>query len=463
MITRLRRRELASQDGFALMEVIIAAAILILVVLGVLAGLDSVTSTAGANKARTIAATLAEKDQERLRGMKTLDIDKMNLEPYDVVVGKVSYHVESEAAWVYDASGDEVSCGVSKGQASYMRITSTVSSAITGKAVKPVELSSIVAPQVGATAAGSLSVMVKGAAGQPIKDVTVTAPPAPASETTNELGCAVFGQLTAGTYKVTLTKTGFVDKEGVTNPSNDVSVTAGSMSTVEFAYDIGASVTLNVKTKPSGVNEPAKSVVAANSQLGAGIRAFQPPLNAAYATLTDTLSTGAPAYSDKSFLLTGLFPFTDGYTFFSGGCTANDPSKAIPMADYFTTYGGKLILTPGDSGDVLEVYEPTTGIVVKRSSGTVVPTAKVWAYPTNPACQETRIYLGLTDVNGKLLYNGLPFGDYTLCAYQSGATPRRGKATLKVDNLAGVTAPTVTVVGDTMVCGDTSPDGAPNP
>jgi Tfp pilus assembly protein PilV len=463
MITRARRRELASQDGFALMEVIIAAAILVLVVLGVLAGMDSVTSTAGANKARTVAATLAEKDQERLRGMKTLDIDKMNLEPYDVPVGKVTYHVESEAAWVYDASGDEVSCGVSKGQASYMRISSTVTSPVTGKSVKPVVLSSIVAPQVGATAAGSLSVMVKGAAGQPIPGVTVTAPPAKDAETTNELGCAVFGQLVAGTYKVTLNKAGYVDKEGVPTPSNDVSVTAGSMSTIEFAYDVGASITVKVKTKPSGVDEPAKGVVAANSQLGAGLRAFLAASNATYPA--ETLPLGSPPvnttyYSDKSFLLTGLFPFVDGYAFYSGGCSANDPSKAIPMPDYFTVNGGKATLAPGAAGGSLEVYEPTTGIVVKRAStGVVQSNVPVWAYPTNATCQDTRIYLGQTKTDGTLQYSGLPFGDYTLCAYQS-STARRAKVTLKVDNLAGVTAPQLMLTSD-RDCGDTAPDSTP--
>ena len=48
------------------MEVVVSAAVLLLVVLGVMAGLDAVAGTAGANKARTVAASLAEKDQEEL-------------------------------------------------------------------------------------------------------------------------------------------------------------------------------------------------------------------------------------------------------------------------------------------------------------------------------------------------------------------------------------------------------------
>ena len=126
MVGTRARHSVASQEGFALMEVIVSAAVLVIVVLGVLAGLDAATSTAGANKARTVAATLAEKDQERLRGMRIPDIDKMNLQPYDVKVGPVTYHVDSKAVWVVDASGQELGCTLNKAQASYMRITSTV-------------------------------------------------------------------------------------------------------------------------------------------------------------------------------------------------------------------------------------------------------------------------------------------------------------------------------------------------
>jgi Tfp pilus assembly protein PilV len=462
MLATPGRRTVASQDGFALMEVIIAAAVLVLVVLGVFAGLDAVTSTAGANKARTVAATLAEKDQERLRGMRTSDIDKMNTAPYDVKVGNVTYHVESNAAWVYDASGDEVSCGIAKGQASYMRITSTVTSPITGAKVKPIVISSIVAPQVGASAAGSLAVMVKGAAGQPVPGVAVSAPPHD-PELTNSLGCAVFGDLTAGTYKVSLSKTGYVDKEGVTNPTNDVTVTAGNMSTVEFAYDIAASITLNVKTKKlAGADEPAKSVVAANGQLGAGLRVWNAPSTSPYTSLKDTVTAGT-FYSDKAFLLTNLFPFVDGYTFYSGGCIFNDPSKFVTGIDYFGTYGGKQILAPGENGGAIEVYEPVSSILVKKGTAPDAKTVNVYAYPTNAACDETRIFLGTTktDGSGTLTYAGLPYGDYTLCAYRPGSTDYRATTTLTVKDPLVPAAPTLTLGTTARDCGDTAADSTP--
>jgi Tfp pilus assembly protein PilV len=457
MIDTRARRGLASQQGFALMEVMISAAVLVLVVLGVFAALDASTSTAGANKARTVAATLAEKDQERMRAMRTTDIDAMNTAPYDITVARVPYRVESRAEWIYDASGTEVSCGLAAGQASYMRITSTVTSHLTGGAVKPVVIRSIVAPQVGAAAAGSLSVMVKGAAGQPIPGVTVTAPPSPNVEVTNGLGCAVFGALTAGTYNVALAKGGYVDKEGAPTPSKPITVTAGNMSTTEFAYDIAASLTINVKTSPTGTAEPSKSVVAANSQLGAGMRTFGP--TTPVAGLTDPV-LGFP--SGTSFQLNNLFPFTNGYALYSGGCSGADPSRIYTAVDYFATYGGLKTLAPGENGGTLNVFEPTTSIKVFR--GTTPQNAiPVWAYPTKPGCTNTRIYLGVTksDGTGMLTYSGLPYGDYDLCAWQSGSTTRRATGTVRVDNPVGVAGPTLSLSNSSQLCGQTSPGSSP--
>jgi Tfp pilus assembly protein PilV len=464
VVTRARHR-LASNDGFALMEVIVSAAVLVLVVLGVLAGLDAATSTAGANKARTVAATLAEKDQERLRGMRVPDIDKMNLLPYTVKVGNVTYTVESKAVWVNDASGEEIGCTLNKSQASYMRITSTVTSPITGNKVKPVVISSIVAPQVGTSASGSLAVLVKDAKDHPVQGVTVSAvgPKPVDAEGTNDLGCAVFGDLTAGTYKVTLSKNGYVDKEGVVNPSNDATVTAGTTSTMEFAYDNAATITLSVKNQPGAASEPAKTVVAANQELGGGLRSFGPNASSVISGLNDP-DTSDP--SGTTFTLTNLFPFVNGYTFYSGGCTANDPSKSI--ANYFDSYTGKVILDPGQNGGTINVYEPTVATIFVRrgtSGSTAVTSTPVWAYPTNTGCTGSRIFLGYTNNStGKITTNaGLPYGTYTLCAFQS-SSGRRGTANITINSTAGIPAQqTLDAVtsSPTKKCGLTAVDSSP--
>jgi hypothetical protein len=424
MLVHARRRA-AADEGVALMEVVISAAVLVLVVMGVLAAMDSVTSTAGANKARTVAATLAERDQERLRGMRTLDVDEMPLEPYVVPVAGVSYTVTSQAEWVQDASGEAVSCGTTSSQGSYMRITSTVTSPRAGGAVKPVVLSSIVAPQVGATSQGSLSVMVRDAAGNPVQGLNVTVVPAARTEVTSAAGCAVFGQLDAGNHTVNLNLGGWVDRNGSQAASQTASVTAGNLTTVEFAYDRAASINVEVKDKPAtALPDPALTVLAAHTSLANGFRTFT-------ASNQGAMVPPFPAATGSTFALTGLFPFPEGYTIFSGGCLGNDPSRHLP--DYFAGHPGRVVLGAGQIGGTITVYEPPTNIFVTRGSQSRSG-VEVFAYPTDPGCEGVRIPMGSTDAAGRLSYHGLPYGSFTICATRN---DRHRSGDLTVDDEDG--------------------------
>jgi hypothetical protein len=200
--------------------------------------------------------------------------------------------------------------------------------------------------------------------------------------------------------------------------------------------------------------------VAANQELGGGLRTFYANTASQISALNDTVTTPvAGTYpSGTVFTLTNLFPFVNGYTFYSGGCTANDPSKAI--ANYYTTYPGKLILDPGASGGAIDVFEPSVTIKVQRNS-TNQSNVPVWAYPTNTGCDGTRIFLGNTQSNGTIQYNGLPYGNYTLCAWQN-STTKKATATVSVNSTSGVTAPTLALPSGTQSkCGETAPGSTP--
>jgi hypothetical protein len=444
------RGTLRSESGFALMEVIVSAAVLVLVVLGVLAAMDSVARTAGANKAKTVAATLAEKDQERLRGM---HIDQVGgpLGGYDVDVAGVTYRVESKAVWVADGSDEEVGCGAKNSEGSYLRLTSTVTSPITGASVKPVVLSSIMAPRQ----KGALIVLVKNAAEQPVQGLTVTAPPL-TSKVTNSAGCAVFSQIDAGNYTVGLNQSGWVDWNGNPTPTKLAGVTAGNITTVDFAYDRAATATVTVQNKPTaqgGVLEPAKTVLGAHPKPTTGMRTSSAPVvpSPNPYPVDNAVKTGA------SFVMTNLFPFPEGYTFYSGACLGADPSKQVP--DYFSTYSGALTLGPGESRPVT-VYEPPVNITVRRDSvtGTLADATAVYAYPKAAGCTGIRIPLGTTTSSGTLAYPGLPYGEYDICARRTSGTDRRGTMTLLVKDPAGVTpAAPLVITADTNGCGNTAP------
>ena len=145
--------------------------------------------------------------------------------------------------------------------------------------------------------------------------------------------------------------------------------------------------------------------------------------------------------SGTAFTLTNLFPFVNGYTFYSGGCTGNDPSKAIPT--YFTTYpAGKVVLAPGTIGTPIDIAEPSVSITVKRSgSGGQRPGVGVSRQHARAArtCGSSS---ATAAADGTIQYDGLPFGNYTLCAYQL-SNLRRATANVNVNATSGIPAQTL--------------------
>jgi type II secretory pathway pseudopilin PulG len=397
-------RKAASEEGFGLIEVVISAAVMVIVTLGILAALDSVSHTAGANQAKTVSATLAEKDLERMRGLRTSDLNQLaKLEPASrtVQVGDVVYTIVSSAQIVDDSSGKDISCAIPSGKGEYLRITSTVTSPITGGAVKPVVMSSIVAPQPGQ---GTLTALVKNAAGQPVTTLPVQAiGPTPKTINTNEAGCAVFGDMEAGSYTLRLNTAGYVDPDGNQLVEKNATVSAGNLTTVEFVYDKAASFSVKAVTVVAGVQRDDQAP---------GMYVAHTGLTSLYKNITATATT---------YRFTGLFPFTTPYKVYGGSCTGNDPVKVVPTFYEAMWPGAVVQLTPGQDAGLFTALEPMFDVTVKYNAGASLPNtpgANVYAYPKAAGCSATRINLGATNSAGKLslTYPGLPFGPYDFCA-----------------------------------------------
>jgi Tfp pilus assembly protein PilV len=395
MNARARRRPPASEEGFALIEVVVSAAVLVMVVLGVLAGIDAVSHTAAANQSKTVAATLAEKDLERLRALRTADLNRLaEIEPETstVKVGHITYTITSKAQLVTDSTGEDVSCSVPTGKGSYLRITSTVTSPMTGGAVKPVTMSSIVAPQPGQ---GTLTGFVRNAMGAPVQNLPVQAiGPSPDTQITNAAGCAVFDDSEAGSYTLRLNQSGWVDKDGNQLVEKPGTVSAGSVTTVEFQYDRAGRFSVAV-VNSSGATDPSQGLMAAHTLVSTGFR-----------------QTAASPF-------TGMFPFPDQpYQVYSGTCTGNDPSDWIP--GYFDAHPEAVAqVDPGATGLTRTVIEPSVNVLATYKNGTN-PVANasgaiVYAYPRTEGCNDSRVTLGTTGSDGKVATPGLPFGEYDLC------------------------------------------------
>ena len=213
--------------------------------LGLLAGIDGAAGSAGREKIRAVAASLAEQDQERMRAMRAVDLPEHS-RSWTTNVGGVDYTVVSEVDWVSDTSAAQVSCTSTGGKADLLRLRTTVTSARTGTTTAAVRISSLLAPPIGSAggANGTLAVALENRDGAAVVGlpVTITATDGSYSATkvTNALGCALFTYIPADTYDVAVNVSPYVDPDGTQSVvAADVTVAAGELSTKELQYDRG--------------------------------------------------------------------------------------------------------------------------------------------------------------------------------------------------------------------------------
>jgi Tfp pilus assembly protein PilV len=411
----------SGEAGFALFEVLMSATILLGVALATLTAVDRAQETATQSRGRSVAASLAEQDQERLRAMPATALANYKGETRPVTVGSVRYDVVSSAAWVRDATGGTQSCTSDAPQADYLKVTSTVTSGLVGTKTRPVTLTSLVSPPL--EKRGSLAVKVSNSRlpTQPVQGLTVSiagttgaTAGTTASDTTNSAGCAIFSLLPAGTYRVRLNQAGWVDPSGVTAVDVSKGVTSGNVSVLALQYDRAGKITVSFDTLVAGVSSPSRgwAATAANRGVpGNGLRSYT-GLNAPQASVE----------------IPNLFPFTTGYQTYAGACNSANPRVAIPDTSWYTTGGGagdSIVVPQGDTSRVATVRQPPLNLTVKNGT-TALSGANVVLTPTDTARTVKPVLT--TDATGRATkppydfgtgmvnYDpGVPFGRFNLC------------------------------------------------
>jgi type II secretory pathway pseudopilin PulG len=426
-----------SDAGFALLEVIVSAAVLALMALAVLSGIDGATSASGREKARSVAAALAEQDQEKLRSMPVEQLVAFGTQTAAVPVNGANYSVTTRVEWVRDDTGGTVSCANDKKVADYLHITSTVTSNVVGTRTAPVVIDSIVAPDIAySTTHGTLAVKVTNEAGQPVVGIPVAPSGAstPLPENTNQQGCAVFESVPVGNYVATLNSAGMVDKLGnqvSTSASN--AVTAGKLTLITMDYDIAGTANVTVETYKPGSTTASNPIaskalrVTAENSASIGWRRNQP-----------TRTVTAPEAA--TFAVGSLYPFTTPYALYTGACAYSNPTKASANSGYYGSYPGSVLITPGGTPPVTVRQPPLNLRVAKDYNSTSSPAEGMVVYATpvqasGDSCVEPSIQLqtwntsatntgvlGRTkSADGTYVDAGVPFGYYTIC-FQRGAS-----------------------------------------
>ena len=424
-----------SEAGFALIEVIVSAAVLAIVALAVLSGIDAANGASARDKARAVAASLAEQDQERLR---TMPVDMLKNPPQapDANVDGVIYKIKSEAKWITDDVGGSPGCGVgsAENQVEYLQIKTTVTSTVVGSRIPAVTVDSLVAPTTKwAEGHGTLGVKVADRNGTGIANITVTPTSpgfSPTAQATNAQGCVLWKSVPVGTYTITLNTPGYIDTKGNQLSRTVQNVVAKKVSYPTIRYDRPASANVSVSTHVPGTNwsaggSRASKMFDVSATNGAEVGFFR--------TFTPGAATNAHTVSQ-------LFPFaTNSYSFFSGRCGWADPEDY--NANYFSaTNAAAGLLADPNVVKPVSVRQPPFNIRVARryqSASFTEGQVTVYARLQQPdesteECAQpvyrltTKAWPGGTwgtrsntthwvSQEGTAFDPGMPFGDYQLC------------------------------------------------
>jgi type II secretory pathway pseudopilin PulG len=411
VLARLRRAK-REDGGVTLVEVLTASMVFMIVSTTVLYGLVRAQQTTRENRQRTVAANVAAREMDTARNI--ADLATLGNTAYDFPVAGEVYHVLRTAEWINrDATASPCDGGTGRFVA-YKRINVQVKWDTMGK-VAPVQTDTIVNPGVGSydPTLGNLAVSVldRSAAARSNVIITVTGTGGSVAQTTGSDGCAFFAQLVPGTFSVTASEPGSVDEQGVATPLATTSVSTGTTTSTRFTYDdaTALALVLGTATYPAPANLP---ITVANTRLQ--------PSGVKRVVTSGTAPTVA-----------GLFPFTSGYSVWSGGCNDADPEGKIQPGNVTPIYSGArrpnpISVTPAGNTAVAVPMVPVR-VALRRAglplSGVVVTATHIppTGAPDVECASGESFVLGTTPTTGDLLVS-MPVGQWTLSFNDGGAS-----------------------------------------
>lgn len=395
----LRSRLGREESGWLIVEAMIGAVVLIIAGLAIYNGLDAASKASGRNRNRTVAAYLAQQDQERMRTMDAAALSGGYTNTRTVTIAGVKYRVDSKATAINDSTG-AVSCTNNSQSAHYLKITSTVYDP-SGKNA-PVVQDSLLSPKPDD---GNSAVQIVDRTGvNGVSGVPVTLQESPGTTVTSDTnGCSLFTFLDNGTqYHVSFSQPSYVDVNGVNAITGPITVVPGNVSTTQFQYDKAGSITANF---------PAGTACVGLSFANTHLKLTPPVRNGTSFPQSNCVGTGPSTNT-----ATTLFPFTDAYAVYGGVCQVNDPTKYSGQSATFAP-----ILTAGGSASVTPTMPKLSIVGLKRrtSSGTS-PFQGADVKFNETDCNDSSgnpmntFPTQLTDASGNASL-GLPYGQYSVC------------------------------------------------
>lgn len=451
-----RPRRRASEAGFAMIEVLASITLLAIVSVGVYTGIDGAGEISGLNKARTVAASLAQEDLDRMRGFRISDLSTLDQSITKTPPGGITYTVASKGEWVDDStSGSGDGCASGGSTLHYLKAVSTVTWPKMG-AVQPVRVETLVpATAAGYGGQGNSGLTIRTQAGDPLtaQSVTATGPGGTTrTGTTSSTGCTFFGFLDAGNYTFSFSRPGYVDPSGANSVSKTVPVNAGGTLGQGFLYDQAGQVRATFETVRMGLAAGTTVTSAATAHhLSAEKHANAP----SGASVPPGTWSNTPLAASSSITTPKVFyPFATPYRVNAGNCTFQTPPTGTSL--------GSVTVTPNASPANVTIRVPAINIRVTDSSNATVTTGTSTrvSVPVGSTCTGGAVMYplqttvttaqssGLNAPVGSMPNPGHPWGTYDVCAQLSySGTVWKNTVTVANTNPAG-TAQTVVKVNN---------------
>ena len=422
------------QAGFALVEVLVSAIILVTASIAVLGAIEAATRSTGEERHRARAQGLAEADLARMRAMRISDLSNLH-QTRTVTQDGTPYTINSDADYLTDSTGT-ASCEAGTASADYIRIRATVTWPSIGSR-PPVQRASIVAPPNGSISAssGSLAVGVEDSQNVGIPGVALVGTGAGSfSGVTDENGCAIFGNLPAGAYTLVVSglATGLVDRDGNPPANQQTSVVAESTNTLVLQYDEPGTIPVSFTTRPSPGAAPVASTADSVVLFNTG--------------MTTPRVFGTPGAGTSTITGISLFPFDSDYAVYAGTCEGDNPNPADDDPPPVPAAVASVLLPPGGN-QAASIQLPALYITVLSGTSSGNPGSPVAGAtvriadrncPDEPTPGFKRTFT--TNAQGTLADPGLPYSSYDVCV--GNGTKRKTVANVSVkDMTSGTTLP----------------------
>lgn len=400
-----------AESGVSLVEIIVAMMIFALISIGVISSMTLMLTQTNQARSREVATNLAAQTIDTARA--TTNLFNLLDDSPDITVDGQVFHVDRKTQWVSDPTLN-AACGAGGGALQYKRVNVTVKWDGMLSPSNPVRADTLIAPKarVSDPEQGTILVSVgslpgSGTAGTAGVTITTTPALSPPPSPTDAQGCSYLLKVPPGTYTIKVSKAGYVDPKQNAQPSQTISIGAGTSIAASFQLDQQKPLTI---TYAAGSTPMPKIPTDLETSL----------LHASDTVITTSNPTGTVQ----------LYPFTEGYTAVAGrylaknestnGCLSTNPAE-WPLGTDSTGAAIGPAVAPAVIPAAGATVNAPMGIVMVTASGTnqYLTAVSQTAPPLgtdDPGCSA----LTMTYHFGKVLSRGtpvaiaLPYGSWQL-------------------------------------------------